>query len=271
MQNFKLQLHYKLQGIGATSGLILIDNELFIISDNSSYLYKYYIINQQLNKIKLLENSQENIIKKQKPDFEAITQKNGKLYLFGSGSTSKRELRITYDLKTHLVEQKDLSKLYKNLKQNANLEKDELNIEGAIFHDNNWYFFQRGNGENAQNGVFTINQNKEISFVKITLPKVQNIEATFTDAVFVNNKFYFLAAVENTNSTYNDGEILGSFIGCLSIVDLQLEFCTKISETQKFEGLTFLDNPENKINFLLCEDNDTEELVSNIYKLELTH
>lgn len=49
----------------------------------------------------------------------------------------------------------------------------------------------------------------------------------------------------------------------------KIAFTALISESNKFEGLTFYKETENKIEFLLCEDNDTEVLESNIFKLTL--
>jgi hypothetical protein len=225
---------------------------------------------KQLYKIKLFENSQENIAKKDKMDFESITLFNNKLYLFGSGSTKKRDKRFTYNLESKEIKEKDLSKLYEKIKDFASISDDELNIEGAIIDTENYYFFQRGNGANSKNGLFVYNkESKEIQFTAIKLPKVDDVEATFTDAILLENTVYFLAAVENTTSTYNDGEVLGSFIGRFNLKDMELHFIQKISDTNKFEGLTLYNKSETEIEFLLCEDNDTEELVSGIYKLTL--
>jgi hypothetical protein len=268
MDKFQLSKQFTINGIGATSGLIFKDNFLFIISDNSSFLYEYQIAEKQLNKIELFENSQENIAKKDKLDFESITVFNNKLYLFGSGSTKKRDKRFTYNLESKEIKEKDVSKLYKKLKDFASISDDELNIEGAIIDNENYYFFQRGNGENSKNGLFVYNKaTKRIQFTLMKLPKINDIEATFTDAILVENTVYFLAAAENTTSTYNDGEILGSFIGSFNLKNMELHFIQKISATNKFEGLTLYTKSETEIEFLLCEDNDTEELVSGIYKL----
>lgn len=270
MDKFQLSLLYTINGIGATSGLIFKDNSLFMISDNSSFLYEFKVEEKQLYKIKLFENSQENIAKKDKMDFESITLFNNKLYLLGSGSTKKRNKRFTYNLESKEIKEKDLSKLYEKLKDFASISDDELNIEGAIIDNENYYFFQRGNDANSKNGLFVYNkETKGIQFTAIKLPKVDNVEATFTDAILIEKTVYFLAAVENTTSTYNDGEVLGSFIGSFNLKDLELHFIQKISDTNKFEGLTLYNKSETKIEFLLCEDNDTEELVSGIYKLTL--
>lgn len=267
MEQFILSTFITITGIGATSGICLIEKDLYLISDNSSYLYQYNLTDKQLNKIRLQENSQENMAKKDKLDFETLAKKENTLFLFGSGSTSKREKRFSYNLKTKEIKEKKLTKIYQNFREIANLGKSALNIEGAILTPTTKYYFQRGNEQNSQNGIFRINTNKEIDFIQINLPKTQNIEATFTDAIAVKNKIYFLAAIENTTSTYNDGEILGSFLGRLDTETLKLEFVKEISKKHKFEGITVYQKTANSIEFLICEDNDTEKLQTTIYKL----
>ncbi|MFV5696078.1 DUF6929 family protein [Flavobacterium sp. LB3P122] len=270
MLQFQLEFLFQIKGIGSASGLIRKDDSLFIIADNSSFLYEYDIKEKELHKIKLFENSQENIPKKDKFDFESITQKGNKIYLFGSGSTSNRNKRISYDLTSGAIEDKDLSAIYEKLKQTASISDADLNIEGALFHNEKWHLFQRGNGAQSKNGIFILDKDgNDIRFVPIQLPEIQNIEATFTDAIHVEDKIYFLAAVENTTSTYEDGEVFGSFIGALSLDTFEVAFTQKISETHKFEGLTVYTHSKEKIEFLLCEDKDTEALETDIYKLTL--
>ena len=42
-----------------------------------------------------------------------------------------------------------------------------------------------------------------------------------------------------------------------------------LSEDKKFEGITLYKETETELEFLLCEDNDTEVLEAEIYKLML--
>jgi hypothetical protein len=85
----------------------------------------------------------------------------------------------------------------------------------------------------------------------------------------VDDKIYFLSTAEDTQSTYDDGEILGSFIGRIDLKTMKIDFTQKITSTNKFEGLTFYQKSNDKIEFLLCEDNDTELLETKIYKLAI--
>ncbi len=268
MERFTIELLFQIIGIGSASGLIYKDNSLFVISDNSSYLYEYHIQEKELSRINLFKNNQESIPKKDKYDFESIILKDNQLHLLGSGSTFKREKRITYNLETKETAENDLSKLYQNLRQTASIANDELNIEGAIFYNENWFLFQRGNGANSRNGIFKT-KSLQTEFIPIQLPKIKHIETSFTDAILVEDKIYFLATAENTISTYDDGEIFGSIIGRMNSTTFEIEFTQKISDTQKFEGLTLYKKTETEIQFLLCEDTDSDVLETNIYKVSI--
>lgn len=268
MQKFTLEILFQIIGIGSASGLILNNDSLYIISDNSTFLYQYSIANKTVNKIKLYDNSQENMPKKQKLDFESLTQKGNKLYIFGSGSKPKREQQFVYDLKNQKAEEKDLTLMYQKLKSNAGISDKDMNIEGSVFYKNDLILFQRGNGNGAKNGIFIYDTKKETSrYIALPLPKLKTVEATFTDAVLVDDTIYFLASAEDSKSTYKDGEILGSLIGSINTKTWTVNFTKQITEIQKFEGISLYKKSKTQIEFLLCEDNDTEELQSNIYKL----
>jgi hypothetical protein len=272
MERFTIELLFQILGIGSASGLVYKDNSLFVISDNSSFLYEYHVQENQLSRIKLFENGQENIPKKDKFDFESIALKRNELHLLGSGSTSKREKRIIYNLDTAAIIEKDLSKLYQNLKETTSISDEELNIEGALCYNEKWHLFQRGNGANSKNGIFktkSLEIECKTEFVEVPLPKIKHVETSFTDAILVEDKIYFLATAEDTTSTYDDGEILGSLIGRMDSKTLEIEFTQKISDTHKFEGLTLYKKTATEIAFLICQDNDSDVLETNIYKLTL--
>jgi hypothetical protein len=178
---------------------------------------------------------------------------------------------FSLNLENDALQKNDLSVLYEFLRKLASLNDDELNIEGAICANKTMLLFQRGNAQNSKNGIFIIPDNASLSkhFVSITLPKIENIEVSFTDAVLVDEFIYFLATAEDTISTYEDGEVLGSLIGKMKSDTFEIIETQIISNSQKFEGITLYKNNEIEIQFLLCEDNDTEILESKIYKLTL--
>ena len=258
-------------GYGSASGLLYSNNILLAIGDNSSFLYEYNFTNKQLQKHPIVENATENIIKKLKPDFEAITQFENNIYIFGSGSTQNRNIMVQLDARTKKpIATNDLSALYQTMQNFGEIKPDDFNLEGAIYDGTNWYLFNRGNGKNSKNAIFTIGGNNltddfSVIYNKIKLPKIKAIETTFTDAVLVNNKIYFLATAEDTQSTYDDGEVVGSIIGSINLESMKVEFTKKITKTAKLEGITVYEKTATSITFLLCEDNDTEVQESNFY------
>ena len=273
MEKFQLSLLFKIIGLGSASGLVFNHGSVYLISDNSTFLYEYQIDSTQLNTIQLTENAADNIVKKLKPDFEAIAFNDSYYFLFGSGSTEKRNQMIQVDAKTkEVIKTFDLSFLYSTMQSFAQMEADDFNIEGVIYNQETWYFFNRGNGKNARNVVFTVTgANLEDDFRilinEYKLPKIKGVRASFTDAIILDDTIYFLATAEKTESTYNDGEVVGSLIGSMNAETMKIKSTKKITDTQKFEGLTFYKRNKTEIEFLLCEDNDTEALESGIYKL----
>jgi hypothetical protein len=275
MKKFTLDLLFKIIGIGSASGLLYNDNSLLLISDNSGFLYEYNIESSSLKSYPLIEDPSENISKSKKPDFESFTKYQDTVYVFGSGSTTNRNKMIEFDLKQKKkIATNDMTDLYAVMQNFGNINPEDFNLEGAIYDGENWYLFNRGNGILNKNVLFSIHAkklSKEFSLMSndYKLPKIKGVRSTFTDAVLVQGKIYFLATAENTKSTYADGEILGSSIGCINLETMKIDFTKKISDSHKFEGLTVFKNSKEKIEFLLCEDNDTDTLESTIYKLAI--
>lgn len=275
MEKFTLELLFQIIGIGSASGLIYKDNSLLIIGDNSGFLYEYHIDSKDLKRHPLLENPTENTPKKDKADFEAITHFEDSVYVFGSGSTEKRNKMIQINSShKRVTATNDITNLYAALQSFGEIKPEDFNIEGAIYNGKSWFLVNRGNGSANKNVLFTIEgKNLSTDFAILSnnykLPKIQGVRSSFTDAVLVDNSIYFLATAEDTKSTYEDGEILGSLIGSINLKTMKIDFTQKISSTHKFEGLALYTNSKEKIEFLLCEDKDTEVLETEIYKLTL--
>lgn len=270
MQHFQISQFLQISGIGAASGIVNYNKSLYIISDSASFLYQYQLERNILIKHSLIANASENIIKKEKPDFEAITLHKNNLHIYGSGSTKNRCQSPIFDVTNNQVVLENKSDLYNQIKKTAQISSEELNIEGAFFYQEKLYLLQRGNGINAKNGIILVHNNTKIEYSAIDLPKIKHVITSFTDAILVDKTVYFLASAEDSASTYEDGEVLGSIIGAINIETYKVEFTLQISNNQKFEGLTLHSSNISEINFLLCEDNDTETLQTTIYKLKLT-
>ena len=275
MGKFTLELLFQIIGIGSASGLIYKDNSLLIIGDNSGFLYEYHIDSKDLKRHPLLENPTENTLKKDKADFEAITHYGDSLYIFGSGSTEKRNKMIQVNSSDKkIIATNDIAALYATLQSFGAIKPEDFNIEGAIYTGESWFLLNRGNGSSTKNVLFPLEgKNLTNDFMILSnaykLPKTKGVRSSFTDAVLVDDSIYFLATAEDTQSTYNDGEVLGSLIGRINLKTMKIDFTQKISSIHKFEGLTLYRNSKEKIEFLLCEDKDTEVLETEIYKLTL--
>ena len=275
MEKFTLEILFHIIGIGAASGLIYKDNSLYLISDSSSFLYEYHMDSHDLQRHSLSSNPAENILKKDKPDFEAITAFQDTLYIFGSGSTANRNKMIEYDVaQKKKIATNDLSNLYGVMQNFVSIKPEDFNIEGIVHDGENWYFLNRGNGIANKNTLLSVHAKKldqEFSLLAndYKLPKIKGVRTSFTDAVLVDNSIYFLGTAENSQSTYEDGAILGSILGRINLETMKIDFTKKISPTNKFEGLTVYAKTEHQIQFLLCEDKDSDVLESAIYKLTI--
>ena len=279
MQKFGLELLFHIVGIGSASGLFFTGNSLYIISDNSQVLYEYKMDEKKLEKIPLIApdytGPAENIPKKDKPDYEALTAKGDELYLFGSGSAEKRNSLLHVNTKTKEVSlPADITDLYLTMQSFSEITPENFNIEAAVNDGSIWYLFQRGNGPAGQSGIFTLDGDIhelffQIIYNPIELPKINGVASSFTDAVKVGNKLYFIAAAEASNSTYLDGEVAGTLVGRLDIETFEIEFTQTISSQNKFEGITLYKDNGKTLEFLLCEDTDSDATESGIYKLTI--
>lgn len=276
MQKFTIQLLFKIIGIGSASGLIFDNDSLYIVSDNSHYLYTYNIEKEELHKKALVAKDYtgllENVPKISKADYEALALYNDELYIFGSGSTENRNAIGHYDIKNNkTLPHLDATDLYLAMQSFGEITPDNFNLEAAVNDGKTWYLLQRGNGVSHQNGIFTLNGTIsdmffQIMYNPIELPEIDGVQTGFTDAVKVGDKLYFLAAAEGSYSVVHDGEIRGSVIGIINIETMEVE-TTQIIGKGKYEGITLYNENDNLLEFLVCEDNDTSESISNIYKL----
>ncbi len=281
MQKFKLELLFHIVGIGSASGLFFNGSSLFIISDNSNVLYEYNTEQKKLDKIPLTAKGHtgpaENIAKKDKPDFEAITALGDELFLFSSGSKENRNSIIKVNSRTKQAALPiDATDLYLVMQSFGEISPEDFNIEAAVNDGTIWYLFQRGNGPAKQNGIFTLDGDInqlffQILYNPIELPEINGAQASFTDAVKANGKLYFIAAAEKSDSTYLDGEVAGSLIGCIDIETMKVEFTEILSAKNKFEGITLYKDNGSSLEFLLCEDTDSEAEGSDIYKLTINN
>ncbi|MFZ4263864.1 DUF6929 family protein, partial [Sphingobacterium sp. HJSM2_6] len=245
-------------------------------SDNSNYLYEYQISKAQLTKHPLLQRLQmEQIEKSEKMDLEAILYKDEKLFVFGSGSTPRRELGFSFSISDGLINTLDLSKLYQSMRKSANIDFADFNIEGVAIFGENWLFLNRGNGPGERNVIFNVRginliEDFQITSHDINIPHINGLSFGFSGATVIHNTLFFIATAEEGKSTYDDGKIGGTIFGIINLKTMKIYSVQNISQSHKFEGISLYEVQADKISFLLCEDNDGISNVASIFKLEIT-
>lgn len=270
--HFILKILIVINGLGAASGLVVDKRYVYTISDDNPHLFVYDKKKKEVEKINLNpEVKSEGSHKKDKPDFEAITKYKDHLYILGSGSKENRFDLISYNLKTKQVENKTYRDLFEKFLSVSKLSKKDFNIEGIITDGHCTYFFNRGNGPAAANGIYRVRgalndlKNKPIDYFPITLPKLNNEITTFSDAIMVDGKILFTATVESKSTTQFNGEIKGSIIGELDLAIMEVTRWQKISDDKKIEGLALYKESRKNYTLYLCEDNDDDSKNASIY------
>lgn len=277
MHEFYLKEFLDIPGISSASGIEFWEGQIYIVSDNSNYLYDYRITDNQLDRQVLLQSPQmERIAKPQKLDLEAMLLTEDRIYTFGSGSTAARERGFSISRNDWNSSVLDLRNLYSAMKKSANISSSDFNIEGVAMHENSWLFLNRGNGPAGRNVIFKVDGDDLINDFVITcfdieLPQINGLLFGFSGAAVLGDSLYFIATAEEGLSTYEDGEIGGTVFGKLDLINMRIDHCQKISNDQKFEGITHYELQPQMISFLLCEDSDGSSDLTTIFRLDFTH
>lgn len=231
---FRLLQRQVLPGVASASGIATSNNRIYVVGDNTPWLFE---IDKQFNvisRLRIIETGDGVIPKPDKPDFESLEAvgegEASELILFGSGAKSPQRdifIRIPH---AHPAEPQtySLTRFYDHLRGSAMLRNSELNIEAVAVEGDRLYLFNR-----RKNVAFVYSYRDFLSFVsggkpypepkvyEITLPAIRGIEAGISGATSIKgtNKIIFTASVEDTPNAYDDGEILGSYVGIIDFED----------------------------------------------------
>ena len=270
--------HKKLIDIPSGSGIAKSGNGYYVIGDDSPYLYFLNKRFEILSKTLISNDKNFNgkrIVKAEKADFETLELINdNELVIFGSGGKSpQRDVFVRVFLTDQMsVEQYDASAFYNHLRSLPILKDSELNIEATAFHDQHLYLFNR-----RKNIIFKFDYQHFLSFIKeesnvppieikeYFLPQIKGIEAGFSGATILKNEptIIFTASVEDNINAYEDGEILGSFVGVIDISNHTLsdlfDYCEvpNAEEQYKVESVTVEEEiTTGKTKIILITDDD---------------
>ncbi len=234
---FELKAHRELSNIPSASGIELTGKDMYVIGDDSPWLFKLNENFEITDKIRLFPKRQfsDSIIKKmEKPDLEAIAKGNEAgsiLYAFGSGSKSpERDLMVEINLSAKTSVEYSLKGFYSHIRAVAQLKEEQLNIEAAEVYQDQLYLFNRGENLiiklSLSHFKAYLNDNTPLpplEIFRINLPEIDGILAGFSGASKDPDHgiLFFTATVENTHNWIDDGEVLGSFIGIINLEELK--------------------------------------------------
>ncbi len=267
-----------IQNLPSASGIVTSGDGYYAIGDDSPYLFHLNKDNQIISKFQIYSSKhirKGRIIKKHKPDFEALEMvSESEMIVIGSGSKSpERDLFLRIFLEdTTRVKSYNISTFYNNLKNSKILKNEELNIEALAFRDGYIHLFNRG-----RNVIFSFIYKDLIAYFEglipfpepstavFNLPKINGIESGFSGATILKNQPFvvFTSSVENTDNAYNDGEILGSFIGTIDLLHNSISNSydavriPNIEKPLKVESVTIIDEiTSRKVKATIVTDDD---------------
>ena len=279
------------QDVPSASGLAARGNFFYAVGDDAQWLFEldrnFNVTDKQLIKSYPLD-ANGRINKKVKPDFEAMAQfRQGKQtwsLVLGSGSKAEvREVGFLLSSDRITKHERSLSSLYSQLK--AASGATELNIEGLAL-----------TGNAGSNAIYAVKQSELVEYMfgkldrlskvdvfHVKLPTVAGFEAGLSggDNWAKNNSLVYTASVEATGDSYNDGQILGSFVGVIPLNQLKKGEVLDLSATSvpmldqggrviitKAESLAITQSEEDEIEGAIASDNDDGTSQFFRFKLE---
>lgn len=231
-----------LPNLPSASGVEILGDTVYIIGDDSPYLYRFGAADLQPGQAVTLFDtahfSSGRIPKSLKPDLECLTAladaSTGEtgLLVFGSGATAAREngfwVPITSGKEPAVtVYPVGLGPLYAKLRESLPAGVT-LNLEAAATTDTELVLFQRTVGSMAGNLLFRLPLPAFLNFLHHRTPQLPDVRAQhyelptinhkpagFSGACFFDGRLFVTASVEDTTDAIADGEVLGSFVGIL--------------------------------------------------------
>ena len=255
--------------ISAASGLVVDEKNFYVIADDELSLAIFPHDGSQGKMTPLFLGTlplKHKERKKQKPDLESLIKFSGGLFAIPSGSRPNRRLGIF--LKNGQPQPVDFSEIYIHLQSSLS----ELNIEGSVIRGDEFILLQRGNGAANKNALIILDLQlvqtavslghpiSKTSFIEIKLIDLgvlNQVPLSFTDATLDDNgDIWFLAAAEASNSTYDDGEYVGSVLGRIDREN-NIVFTSELDCPHKPEGLAM--HTKNSCFWIVTDADDSSQ------------
>ncbi len=225
-----------ISAVPSASGLVVYNKHYWMVGDDHKDLFKLradFVVDNAYQISKLNTAPEGRIDKSVKPDFEAMDLfATSNLLILGSGSkTISRDTAILFDLEQEKIRWKtNLRPLYNQFLILGKFDSlQSINIEGVASDSSYVYFLNRGN-ICGKNYIFRITADGWVNYLffgqmpvvesfLFDLPQLNGILSGFSGACLSPDQQYLIytSSVEATGDVYNDGEILGSYVGLIPL------------------------------------------------------
>ncbi|MBN2236378.1 MAG: hypothetical protein JW729_02390 [Bacteroidales bacterium] len=296
IQNEDIQIvkQQNLDSISGGSGIGYAKGSYWVVGDDSPFLFRLnneaIIVNKY--KISNIPNfGQLSYEKGVKPDFEALDIFNDTILIIGSGSTEfTRDTAVLFSTNSEqIITKKSLHNLYHDFYLHGDFPIGKsINIEGLANDGAYIYFFHRGN-ICGNNRVYRLEKKEFLDYLSnhnsslpaftsyvYDLPLINKSQSGFSGAYYSKSEdaIFITLSVESTPDVYQDGEILGSFIGKIKLKNHtpgKLTFWPIMNQselvTSKMESLCLLPKTNSETEFYTLSDNDNGK--SELYQIKL--
>lgn len=285
-----------LKGIPSASAMHSKNGFHYIACDDSPWLF---VLDKELNTVRKflihddLPAESERIPAETKPDYEAMVNykwKSKDLLIFGSGSAEqyKTMVRVDHTDRGYEVKYYSLKQLYDKIMQAGNIAPENFNIEGVASWRDHILFLNRGTNQLIMIRKFRFDRfmrEKEdkqqkskliVDFYDFELPVEDGVQARFSGAQKVKGEhtLLFSATLERNDQGKRDGEILGSYIGTIPLMQVNKgEFrigrvmMDGIPLNRKIESLDIYEESESLLKVHAVTDND--QGISSFLKIKV--
>ncbi|NQD36041.1 hypothetical protein HPT27_03330 [Permianibacter sp. IMCC34836] len=279
--------------LSAASGLVAIDDYLHVIADDELTMatFRYSEPSRPGQLQRLLPGRlpvEKAARKRQKPDWEALlpvpaspAQPHGALLAFGSGSTEERMQAALLELDasgalTGVVSTYSLRPFYSA----ASRKLEELNVEAVFLKAGRIHFVSRGNRihpiscviacEFAAWLAWLFDASKPLpalTLTSLTLPSLNDVVASVSDAVALTNGWLATAIAEATDDRYQDGPCVGAALAQFDERHRLIGWWP-LAEPVKIEGLAFVSGKSGP-ELLLVNDPDDARIAAELFSVRL--
>lgn len=190
--------------ITAASSLLNIGGRIFVCSDDQYSIYEY--TDHGWKKFHWNEKPNGPLQKKLKPDFEALIQVDAEtILMMPSGSKTNRTEVIYFNINKHSFTSLDLSHFFSKI--------PSINLEGGAKIGEHLILMNRG-VRNQPSSLITAHAQtfSILNIVNIDFGDIGGQPLHGSELCMDEGQLFSLAVAEDSDNSYDDGEILGSVL-----------------------------------------------------------